>query len=137
MSRCLRFVSCALLFVAGLSSSGGCAKQAQPLDFGSPDGHEVAKLITEDLQENIERRNVLVERVFVKGATPAGKDYERFSKCEFDIVGKPAVSGTEATAKIVVRNASDNQKLGECEWTFTQVTAGGKSVWKIKSAPLP
>ena len=126
-----------LAFIVMFPSSSGCSKTAQPPDFGTSEGHDIAWLITEDLQENVARKSVLENRIFVKGGAPSGANFEKFSKCEFDIVGKPTVNGKDATAKIAVHDPVANQKLGVIEWSFTQETAGGKSVWKIKSAPLP
>ena len=120
-----------------LSLATGCARTPQPPDFGSPEGHEVAKLITEDLQENVDQPRVLHARIFVAGAAPTGAAYQRFRECEYDVVGKPSVNGTEATAKIRVRNVAESKEIGVVEWTFCQEGAGGISVWKIKSAPIP
>lgn len=122
------------LFVVLLSSSAGCSKSEQPPDFGTPEGKEVARLIIEDLQENVDQPKVLQARIFVAGAAPTGESFKRFRENTYDVVGNPKVTGSEATARIRVRNAEDSKEVGVVEWTFTQVNAGE---WRIKSAPLP
>src|SRR5262245_22559083 len=125
------------LLVIAMLSLPGCGRAPKPPDFGSPEGHEVARLITEDLQENVDQPRILQARIFVPGAAPTGDAYTRFRECEYDVVGKPNVNGTEATAKIRVRNIAESKEIGVVEWTVCLVDAGGSSVWRIKSAPMP
>ena len=115
----------------------GCSRPQKPPDFGSPEGDAVAKLIVEDLQENVENKTVLERRIFVVGAAPKGADFEKFRQCRFDVAAKPTINGGDATAKIRVRNFEDSKELGVVEWTFTQESAGGTAVWKIKPARMP
>lgn len=127
----------AVIAVCAILASGGCESKPKPPDFGSEEGNAVARLISEELQEYREVPKLLRERVFIKGSMPAGADLDKFTKCEYDVVGKPAASDTEATAKIRIRDVESGKLLGEVEWTFAKDTHDGKSVWKIKSAPLP
>ncbi len=113
-----------MLLVAVLLSSAGCTRAPQPLDFGTPEGKEVARLIIEDLQESVDQPKVLQSRIFVAGAAPTGESLKRFCENRYDVVGNPSVAGTEATAKIRVRNAEDSKDVGVVEWTFTQVMLG-------------
>jgi hypothetical protein len=96
--------------------------------MGGADGTAVAQLV-EELNENVGSPKRFADS-FAKGA--AG-DAKRFAGLSFYLIGKPAVSGPEATAKVSVRRLKDESEAGQTDWTF--VKEG--DLWKIKSAPLP
>lgn len=107
----------------------GCGGGAATVDMGSPEGKLVAEAI-ENLNDSAGNATKF-GKAFAKGSGPAaGKKY---SGLGFYIVGKPTVSGDQATAKVRIEKLSDGSTVGEQEWSF--VKEG--SDWKIKTAPLP
>ncbi len=123
--------ACAL-FAFGLTAlfASGCGSSTAPtggLDMGSPDANQVAALVEGMNEAKGDAKKTAV--LFAAGARPETK---RFAQFDYSIVGKPAVSGADATCKVRA-DKSAGEKAGEVEWAF--VKEGDK--WKIKSAPLP
>jgi hypothetical protein len=124
----------ALLFLAAAAAvpaagCGGPDGHSPPApDFGSADGKQIAELVSElnEAKANPQR----FRAVFAAPAPTNGKAYDAFN---FDVSGRPTVSGAQATATVKVRSDADQSERGEKEWTF--VKEGDK--WKIKDAPLP
>jgi hypothetical protein len=113
------------LLIAGCSSSGAPAPSG-PGD----DGKLIADLI-EQMNDDGGRDRQL-KTMFAAGS-PAGKAEARaFQQYRFDLKGKPNVSGTTATATVVLEKHKGGTPA-EKEWAF--VKEGDK--WKIKDAPLP
>jgi hypothetical protein len=99
------------------------------MDLGGEDGSKIA-LLVEDLNEIKHNAKKMADFFATKQAVPDAKKFNQFA---FYIAGKPAVSGSTATCKVLVEKAAAGTSLGEQEWTFEKVADG----WKIKSAPVP
>jgi hypothetical protein len=112
-----------VLLAIGLS---GCGSTPKPPDYGSDDGKAIALLI-----EELNDRKADGKRLAELFAEPV-KDPKKYDPYNFDLSGKPTVSGDTGTATLKVRT-DDGTEKGTTEWTF--VKAGDK--WKIQSAPLP
>jgi hypothetical protein len=107
----------------------GCSGGAKQIDLGGVDGTKVA-LLVEELNELKHNSKKMVDCFVSKQAVP---DSKKFNQLAFYIVGKPNVTGTTATCKVLVEKAAAGTPLGEQEWTFEKVA----DEWKIKSAPVP
>ncbi len=120
-----------LIILAGiLLASCGCGSSAtQPLDMGGPDANQIAALIEElnDARGNPKRMAGIL------AAQTKIDQPERFKRCEFTIVGRPKVSGTEGRCKVLVVLMPEGTPLGEAEWTFVKEN----DQWKLAAAPLP
>ncbi len=122
-----RFTVCAVLLALTACGCGSSPSDSKAgLDLGGADATAVATLVEDmnDAKGNAKK----VAAMFVKGAAP---DAKKFNSYDFYIVGKPTVTGTDATCKVRVDAAKGTK--GEQDWTF--VKEGDK--WKIKAAPLP
>ncbi len=112
--------------VPGCGSNGSNGPPA--LDFGSEDGKKIAELVS-DLNE----AKATAQKFKTLFVAPAPSNWKTYEALNFDVVGKPKVDGTQATAKVKIRSDADQAEKGEKEWAFAK--EGDK--WKIKSAPLP
>jgi hypothetical protein len=121
-------VRLALIIGLGVLAAGlaGCSSTPKPPDYGSDDGKAIALLI-----EEVNDCKADGKRLAQLFAEPV-KDLKKYDPYNYDLSGKPVVSGETATAKLKVR-ADDGTEKGTTDWTF--VKAGDK--WKIQSAPLP
>jgi hypothetical protein len=119
-------LSAALLSLACGCGGSSTTDNKTGLDLGGADASAVATLVEDmnDAKGNAKK----VAGIFVKGAAP---DAKKFNSYDYYIVGKPAVTGSDATCK--VRLDAKGATKGEQEWSF--VKEGDK--WKIKAAPLP
>lgn len=120
------------IFVGLLLVGSGCGSDistnGKALDVGGPDATAVATLVEDMNDANTSTKKL--DALFVKGAKPT--DLKKFSKCSFYISGKPSVSGSSATCKVRIDDAT-GKTLGEPEWSFEK--DGDK--WKVKAAPMP
>ena len=114
---------CLILVLSGCSST-----QTAVLDMGGEDGSKIATTI-EDLNEVKHNSKKVVDFFVAKGGAP---DVKKFNHMSFYVVGKPVVSGTTATCKVLIENVNGTP-LGEQEWQFEKVS----DRWKIKAAPTP
>lgn len=122
-----RFTICvALLALAACGCGSSPSDTKTGLDLGGADATAVATLV-EDLND-AKGNPKKIAGMFAKGAAP---DAKKFNPFDYYIVGKPTVTGTDATCKI--RLDAKGATKGEQEWSF--VKEGDK--WKIKAAPLP
>jgi hypothetical protein len=119
----------ATLITMSLVLAVGCSGGASQLDLGGKDGEKIASIV-EDLNEIKHNSKKMVDCFVSKQAVP---DAKKFNQLAFYIVGKPNVTGSTATCKVLVEKAAAGTALGEQEWTFEKVADG----WKIKSAPVP
>lgn len=124
--------ACRIMRVAVLAMSlvlsVGCSGGAKQMDLGGEDGMKIAALV-EDLNEIKHNAKKMVDCFSSKQAVPDAKKFNQFA---FYIVGKPNVTGSTATCKVLVEKA-EGTPIGEQEWTFEKAADG----WKIKSAPVP
>lgn len=111
--------------VPGCWSNGSNGPPA--LDFGSEDGKKIAELVS-DLNE----AKATAQRFKALFVAPAPPNWAAYETLNFDVVGKPKVDGTQATATVKIRSDADQAEKGEKEWTFAKVG----DAWKIKSAPV-
>lgn len=117
-----------LLGLLGMIGCGG-GDPGKGADMGGAEGKLVAEAV-ENLNDTAGNAAKFA-KAFAKGSAPvAGKKYGGLA---YYIVGKPVVTGEQATCKVRVEKAADGTSLGEQEWSF--VKEG--SDWKIKSAPIP
>ncbi len=106
----------------------GCGG-AQGVDMGGPDGKLISDAI-ENLNDNVNSAAKLTKS-FAKGSpVPTVK---KMNGMGFYVVGKPKVTGEEATCKIRIEKLLDGKAVGESDWTFVKEGAD----WKIKTAPIP
>jgi hypothetical protein len=117
------------MIAMSLVLSVGCSGGAKQIDLGGEDGKKIA-LLVEDLNEIKHNAKKMVDCFASKQAVP---DTKKFNQLAFYIVGKPNVTGSTATCKVLVEKAAEGTSIGEQEWTFEKVADG----WKIKSAPVP
>lgn len=119
-------VCAALLALAAGGCGSGSSENKTGLDLGGADATAVATLVEDmnDAKGNAKK----VSGLFVKGAAP---DAKKLNAYDYYIVGRPTVTGSDATCK--VRLDGKGGAPVEQEWSFTK--EGDK--WKIKSAPLP
>lgn len=107
----------------------GCGGSAQGVDMGGPEGKLISDAV-ENINDSV-NSSAKLSKSFAKGSTvPAVK---KMNGLAFYVVGKPKVTGEEATCKIRIEKLADGKALGETDWTFVKEGAD----WKIKSAPLP
>lgn len=125
-----RWLLGALLALAVAVPAAGCGGPSDGR-FGSADGKKIAELISA-LADDKNNPKVFATH-FAQGVAPKPADAKRFAPYSFFIVGKPAVSGTTATAKVDVWHELNSTKVGQVEWSF--VKEG--DTWKLKTAPLP
>jgi hypothetical protein len=112
MNRLVLFLACLTLF--------GCDNGTPaPPNFGSEDGTQIAQLI-EDFNEAKSSPKKLGELFSTKLKLQANK----YDGVMYQLVGKPTVTGAEATATIAVVSDADGSERGQ-------------ATWKIKDAPLP
>ncbi len=106
----------------GVGSSGS-------VDMGSPEGKLIAECVENfnDSSGNVSKLN----KSFPNGSAPTAP--KKFAGLAFYVVGKPSVTGEQATCKVRVEKANNGNLLGEQDWSF--IKEG--SEWKIKSAPIP
>jgi len=120
----LRILACCVL-LGGLSGCGSSGT-GKPQDFGGADANLIATLI-DDVNENAGNAKRLAA-LYAAGSMP--EDAKLFPLRSYYIMGKPSITGAEATAKVRVDDGSAKQ-LGEVTWTFAK--DGDK--WKLKSTP--
>jgi hypothetical protein len=124
----MRIPWAAFFFFLVVGFVSGCSQSAsQGLDMGSEDGKQIAELV-EQLNDDGGRAKKAKE-IFAAG----GKESKNYGIFRYDLKGKPSVSGTTATATILIEKLAGGDAPTEKQWEF--VKEGDK--WKIKSAPLP
>lgn len=116
-----------ILGFLGLVGCGGGSSES--VDMGSPEGKLIAECVENfnDSTGNVSK----LKKSFTNGSAPTTA--KKFAGLAFYVVGKPAVTGEQATCKVRVEKANNGNSLGEQDWSF--VKEG--SEWKIKSAPIP
>ena len=116
-----------ILGFLGLIGCGGGSSGS--VDMGSPEGKLIAECVENfnDSAGNVAKLN----KSFANGSAPTVA--KKFAGLAFYVVGKPSVTGEQATCKVRVEKANNGNSLGEQDWSF--VKEG--SEWKIKSAPIP
>lgn len=121
-----RIALCAALLALASGCGSSPTDTKNGLDLGGADASAVATLVEDmnDAKGNAKK----IAGMFVKGVAP---DAKKFNPYDYYIVGRPAVTGAEATCK--VRLDGKGGTKGEQDWSFTK--EGDK--WKIKAAPLP
>lgn len=119
------FLALTLAFVLGCGSS-----TPAPPDMGGDDGNQIAALVDQLSDEG--GRAKQLKTMFATGVPAGAKEARAYQPYRFDLKGKPAVSGTTATATVSIEKHAGGTAV-EKPWEF--VKEGDK--WKIKAAPLP
>lgn len=122
------FIAAALL--AAVGCGGGSSDAPKPADLGGDDGKQIGELV--DQMNDDSGRAAKLKGLFAAGSAAGAKEAKAFAQHQYNLKGKPTVSGTTATATVAIEKASGGTAV-EKEWAF--VKEGDK--WKIKSAPLP
>jgi len=131
MTRAICAFAVALFSLAFIGCGGDGPTGTQRLDMGGDDGTKISILVEDmnDAKGNAKKFNAM----FVKGSAPTGAEAKKFNAFAYYNLPntKPAVNGSDATAKVSVQNEGTGTNV-EVEWSF--VKEGDQ--WKIKSAPL-
>ncbi len=116
------------IVAGGLVLSIGCQSNTGSIDLGGEDGKKVASAVEElnEVKHNPKKSNDF----FVTKPDPTNS--KKLNQFTFYVAGKPVVSGSTATCKVLIEKANGTP-AGDQEWTFEKVA----DQWKIKSFPLP
>ncbi len=97
--------------------------------MGGPDANHIAALIDEvnDARGDPKRMAAILSSSAKIDQT------QRFNRCEFTIVSRPKVNGTEGRCTVLAVLMPEGTPLGEVEWTFVKEN----DQWKLAAAPLP
>ena len=106
----------------------GCSRVPGSIDLGGEEGNKVAATV-EELNE-VKHNPKKIGEFFVDKQGQA--DAKKLNQFTYYVAGKPSVTGTSATCKVLIEKANGTP-VGEQEWTFEKVS----DQWKIKSAPTP
>src|SRR5262245_9114663 len=85
-----------LVLFAGVSAIAGCSSNSSGPSYGGEEGRKIAFLISAVNDDKSTSANLA--KLFAAGSAP--KDLRRYATYEYEVDGKPTVSGTTATAKI-------------------------------------
>jgi hypothetical protein len=125
----VRYVSLVLALALGFVT--GCGESAPtPPDVGGAEGKQIADLI--DRMNDDNNSIPKLKATFAAGTPLGAKDAKTYPQYQYNLKGKPEMSGTTATATVTVQKAAGGTPTDK-QWEF--VKEGDK--WKIKAAPLP
>lgn len=121
------FIAALLLAAVGC---GGGSDAPKPADLGGDDGKQIGDLV--DQMNDDSGRAAKLKGLFAAGSSAGAREAKAFAQHQYNLKGKPTVSGATATATVAIEKHSGGAAV-EKEWAF--VKEGDQ--WKIKSAPLP
>lgn len=128
------FIRSLVLSAVAVGSFGliGCSESTSSApNYGGADGTAIARLV-EQLNEDKTRKKA-ARSTFAAGVKLSDADFKKLAKYEYEVEGKPWVSGDTAAATVAFRSESSGDEPEPKEWSF--VKENGQ--WKVQAAPLP